>query len=62
MEIPTEDFADVTLVISDAYGDDVRGGNGFDGHGDGAIWWLNNASGAMGKFIINTSGEIITFW
>ena len=30
MKIPTEDFIDVTLAISDTYGDDIRGGNGGD--------------------------------
>ena len=33
MKIPTEDFSDVTLVISGTYGDDVRGGNRGDKHG-----------------------------
>ena len=27
MKIPTEDFTDVILLISDTYGDDVKGGN-----------------------------------
>ena len=42
MKITTEDFTDLTLAISDTYGDNVRGddvvvehggGNGGDGHG-----------------------------
>ena len=27
------DFTDVTLVIGESYGDDVRGGDGDGGHG-----------------------------
>ena len=29
----TEDFTVATLAIYDTYGDDVRGGDGGDGHG-----------------------------
>ena len=37
MKIPTEDFTDVTLVICDTYGDDVRGDDGGDGMEDDKV-------------------------
>ena len=33
MKIPIADFTDAILAIGDTYGDDVRGGDGGDGHG-----------------------------
>ena len=33
LKFPYEDFTDVTVGISDTYGDDVRGGNRGDKHG-----------------------------
>ena len=35
MNIPSEDFSDVTLAIDDTYGDYVRGGDGGGGDGGG---------------------------
>ena len=33
LKIPDDDFTDVTVAIGDTYGDDVRCGDGGDGHG-----------------------------